>query len=115
MELASVILLLSGCFLILISAIGILRMPDVYMRLSVTTKASTLGLTLIALSLILHFMSIDLAFRLLLLIFLIMLTSPIAAHLIGRAAYKTNVKLWRKSVIDEAKEINNISDNEEKT
>ena len=104
MEIISVILLIAGCIFILISAIGINRMPDLYMRMSSTTKASTLGISLIALSLILHFLSIDLAFRLILLIFLIFLTAPIAAHQIGRAAYKINVKMWDKSILDEMKD-----------
>lgn len=106
MEIVSVILLVTGCIFILISAIGIHRMPDVYMRLSSTTKASTLGVSLIALSLMLHFLSLDLAFRLILLIFLIFLTGPIAAHLIGRAAYKTDVRMWHKSIMDEMKDDN---------
>lgn len=104
MEIISAILLITGCIFILISAIGIHRMPDVYMRLSSTTKASTFGVSLIALSLMIHFLSIDLVFRLILLIFLIFLTGPIAAHLIGRAAYRTDVKMWDKSVLDEMKD-----------
>lgn len=104
MEIVSVILLVTGCIFILISAIGIHRMPDVYMRLSSTTKASTLGISLISLSLMLHFLSVDLVFRLILLNFLVFLTGPIAAHLIGRAAYKTDVKLWNKSIMDEMKD-----------
>lgn len=42
-EIISGLFLLAGSLFILLSAIGVLRMPDLFTRMSATTKASTLG------------------------------------------------------------------------
>ena len=36
-----------------------------------------------------------------LIIFFLLLTAPVAAHLIGRAAYRTGTPLWERTVLDE--------------
>jgi multicomponent Na+:H+ antiporter subunit G len=81
------LLALTGSLLMLIAAIGLLRMPDFYTRMQASAKASTLGilfivaatgLTLGSLAALLHTFLASLFF---------ILTIPIAAHLLGRAAY----------------------------
>ena len=44
MEILVSIFLLIGAFFILIGGIGMIRLPDLFMRLHAPTKASTLGL-----------------------------------------------------------------------
>jgi len=46
-EILSGIFILAGTIFILLSALGIIRMPDLYTRMSATTKASTLGIGLV--------------------------------------------------------------------
>lgn len=41
------LLLLGGVFFALVAAIGVVRLPDIYMRLSAASKASTMGSSLI--------------------------------------------------------------------
>jgi multicomponent Na+:H+ antiporter subunit G len=90
-----------GALTVLLAAIGFLRMPDFYLRLSVTTKAATLGIGLILLSAAIFFAEVSVGSRVFAIIFFLMLTAPVAAHMIGRTAYFIGTKLWEGSVVDE--------------
>jgi multicomponent Na+:H+ antiporter subunit G len=90
--LATVALIL-GVALALLSAVGILRMPDVYMRLQVATKASSLGIGLLMLGVAAHFGEAGVIVRALLVFVFLFMTAPVSAHLIGRAAYMAGVPL----------------------
>ena len=86
---------------ILLAAIGIIRMPDFYLRLSVTVKATTLGVAMMLVAAAIYFGEIPTTSKSLAIIFFLILTAPVAAHMIGRAAYSTGVPMWKKSVLDE--------------
>jgi len=90
-----------GTLLVLLSAVGIIRLPDIYMRMSATTKAATLGVGLILLGTAIHFWDLGIFSRGLIIISFLFLTAPVAAHMIGRAAYKNKIPLWKNSIIDE--------------
>ena len=98
----SVLLLLGTLFMVLAS-IGVLRMPDLLMRLSATTKASTLGTALMLISAAFYFQEFAITSRVIATILFVFLTAPISAHMIGRAAYFNKVTLWEKTEIDELK------------
>ena len=85
----------------LLSAVGILRMPDVYIRLQVASKASSLGIALLMVGVAAHFGRLDVTIRALLVVVFLFLTAPVAAHLIGRAAYLMGVPLAEGSEPDE--------------
>lgn len=90
-----------GTLFILFAAIGMLRMPDIYLRLAVTTKAATLGVGLLLVASAMYFSDLSTTTRVLAIILFILLTAPVGAHLIGRAAYIIGIKMWDKSHIDE--------------
>ncbi len=90
-----------GTLFVLLAAVGVIRMPDTYLRISVTTKAATLGIGLILGAAAVYFSDISITSRVLAIILFILLTAPVGAHLIGRASYFIGVKLWKKSVIDD--------------
>lgn len=92
-----------GAAFVLLAAIGILRMPDLYLRISVTTKGATLGIGLILCCVAVYFGEASIATRALAIIFFLLLTAPVGAHLIGRASYFVNTPLWKKSVVDDLK------------
>lgn len=92
-----------GAIFILLAAIGIVRMPDLYLRISVTTKAATLGIGLILIAAAFFFNETSITSRVLAIILFMLLTAPIGAHMIGRASYFTGVKLWKKTVLDDLK------------
>jgi len=96
-----VILVTLGTLFVLLSAIGLVRMPDTYMRISVNTKAATLGVGLILVGTAVFFNDLSTTSRSLVIILFVFLTAPVSAHLIGRASYFMGVKMWRGSVIDD--------------
>ncbi|WP_207493216.1 monovalent cation/H(+) antiporter subunit G [Aridibaculum aurantiacum] len=99
----AIIMILSGlgALFILIASIGFIRMPDFYLRVSVTTKAVTLGIGLILGGAALYFSEVSVVSRVFAIILFLLLTAPVAAHMIGRTAYFIGTKMWDKSVIDE--------------
>lgn len=100
-QIIGTILMLFGVFLILIAGIGLLRMPDLYLRMSAATKASTLGLGLILLGTVAYFGELGIASRAIATIIFVLLTAPVSAHMIGRAAYTNGVPLWEGTKLDE--------------
>ncbi len=100
-QIIGTILMVFGVFLILIAGIGLLRMPDLYLRMSAATKASTLGLGLILLGTAVYFGELGIASRAIATIIFVFLTAPVSAHMIGRAAYSNGVPLWEGTEVDE--------------
>jgi multicomponent Na+:H+ antiporter subunit G len=101
------ILVLLGAFLSLFSAIGLIRLPDIYTRSHAATKSVTLGVLCILSGAFLYFAVVQhtISARLLLGIIFVFITAPVAGHLICRAAYRSKVPLWEKSVQDDLKEV----------
>ena len=100
-ETACAILLIVGAVFTLISGLGVLRFPDLYMRISASTKASTLGAGFSLLALAVHFNELDTTMRAIATIVFLVITGPVAAHLISRAAYFVGVPLWKGTITDE--------------
>ena len=100
-EIAVAFLLVLGGFFVFAAALGVLRLPDLLIRMHASTKAGTLGCGLILLALALHYGETGIVTRALATIVFLMVTAPIAAHMIGRAAYRAGVPLWKGTVIDE--------------
>ena len=80
---------LAGGLLALVAAIGILRFPDLLARMHAGTKPQALGLVVMALGLTLYLRRAEVLGLLLLLVVFQMITSPVAAHMVGRAGYRT--------------------------
>jgi multicomponent Na+:H+ antiporter subunit G len=101
-EILSLILLLTGTAFIMISALGVVRMPDLYLRMSASTKSSTLGVGLILLSTATYYYhDLGVFSRAIAIMIFLLLTAPVSAHMIGRAAYHTGVPLWHKTRYDD--------------
>jgi multicomponent Na+:H+ antiporter subunit G len=94
-------LILSGAIFMLLASLGVLRLPDLLTRMHATTKAATLGASLIMLAVALHFSQVAVVARALGVILFIMVTAPVAAHVIGRAGYFVGSRLWDGTVKDE--------------
>ncbi|WP_082233758.1 monovalent cation/H(+) antiporter subunit G [Halobacillus massiliensis] len=100
------VFLLLGTFFVISGSIGVIRFPDVYTRLHAASKAATLGVAgiLIGAFIFMYVETGNVSGKLLLGIFFILLTAPVAGHMIGKAAYKSDVPLWEKSGYDEWKD-----------
>lgn len=95
------LLVLSGCLLALIAAIGLHRLPDLFCRMHAATKPATLGLVCIALGVGLAVPVRGSLVKLLLVVVLQFLTAPVAAHMVGRAAYTSGIEMSERTVLDE--------------
>ena len=100
-EWSSVALIAIGSIFSTLAAVGILRMPDLYMRIQAATKSSTLGVSCIVLASFVHLRDTGASTHAVLVIVFLFLTAPIAGHMIGRAAYTAGVPLWKDSIADE--------------
>lgn len=99
-------LIFIGVILSFLSAVGLLRFPDVYTRAHAVSKSANLGVLCILFGTFLYFLLIDEYFsiRLLLGIFFVFMTSPVVAHMLNRSAYRSGVKLTETSVRDDLKD-----------
>lgn len=100
-EIVSAIFLLIGGGFIFIAALGIVRFPDLFTRMHAGSKASTLGLGCILVGVAISFPSALVIAKCLMVLLFIFLTAPIAAHMIGRAAYLLKVPFWKGTVADD--------------
>jgi multicomponent Na+:H+ antiporter subunit G len=92
-----------GSGFMLVAALGVLRMPDLLTRMHATTKAGVLGAGLIMIGVALHFASGPVVAKAVAIIAFLILTAPVAAHVIGRAGYFMGLSLWEKTTVDELK------------
>lgn len=92
-----------GALFILVAAIGLVRMPDFYLRLSVTVKAATMGAGFILVAVALYFNQFSILTKAIAVIFFLFVTAPVSGHMICRSAYFSGNKLWKNSVLDDLK------------
>lgn len=82
------LLILAGALFSLIAAIGVLRLPDLYTRLHAASKAGAVGAGLVFLALAVTSFDGAVVLRALLGIVFLLLSTPVSAHLLARAAYR---------------------------
>jgi len=99
LEYLGYIFIFLGVISFLISAIGLVRMPDIYTRMHVGTKSTTMGTILVILGAIC--IEPSWALKLILLAVFILLTNPLSSSVIARASHKDGATLE----LDELKEI----------
>lgn len=95
------IVLIIGLLFVFLAMLGLARLPDVYNRLHATTKIGTLGAFGVMLSIILKVGPSPMGVKAFTVAVFILVTSPVAAHMISRAAHRHGVGLCKESVIDE--------------
>jgi len=106
-EFIGAFLILIGSIFSVISAIGIIRFPDVYTRAHAATKSSTLAVLLALLGAFIYIWFNDafISVRLISGILFVFITAPVSGHLIIRAAYRSKVKLADSTIEDELKPV----------
>ncbi len=86
------LMLLIGSFFTLVGAIGLLRLPDFFMRLHAPTKATTLGVGGMLLASRSHSISHGVSLHELLITLFLFVTAPVSASLLARAALRRRLK-----------------------
>jgi len=98
--LVAALLMVGGTAFMLVAAIGLLRLPDLYTRMHAVTKAGTLGVGLILMAAAVSFGELSVVARVLVALLFVLLTAPVSAHMIGRAGYLGNAALWEETAFD---------------
>ena len=96
--------LVIGAFLMFLTGLGLVRMPDIFTRMHAATKSASLGVALLLLAAALFFQETMVVTKAVVTIVFIFLTAPVAASLLGRAAYARRTPLWEHSVLDEGRD-----------
>jgi len=100
-DVLTVILWVAGSAFALLAAVGVLRMPDVFTRMQASTKASTLGLGCLLVGAGLQLEDFGSFIRVTSIGAFVLLTTPVAGHVIARASYFADIPLWKGTVLDE--------------
>ncbi len=102
-SIVAVLFALAGASMMCLAGIGILRMPDLFTRMHASTKGASLGVALLLIGTTIYFRDLSLGTKATLTIVFIFLTAPVAAHMLGRAAYHRKYPLWDGTKVDQGK------------
>ncbi len=91
------IIILIGLFFMLVGSIGIIRLPDFFSRTHASSMVDTVGIGIVIIGIAviqgLHYNSI----KVLLAGLFLMLTNPVAAHALARAAFQAGQRPWTRN------------------
>lgn len=93
-----------GSALLALAGIGIIKLPDIFSRMHAGTKASAFGLSLVLAGSALLLAEPLAGAKFALAIVFQLLTAPVAAHVIGRAAYLSGIPPWERTRHDELRD-----------
>ena len=98
-----IILISIGAIFSVVTALGLVRLPDVYTRTHAASKSSTLGVLCVLIGTFLHFWMVEGVFntQTIIAIAFLFITAPVAGHLIGRASYMSGIKVAEETVRDD--------------
>lgn len=86
--------LIGGALLCLLASLGVLRLPDVFTRLHAATKAGVVGTGLILVGVAVLDGSLATWLKVAVAILFLLATTPVAGHVLGRAAYLSGALPW---------------------
>ena len=110
-ELIGSIVVLIGAIFLLLAAIGAVRMPDSYNRLQTGTKATTLGLIMVLTGIAIFHPGW--AWKLIVLIYFVMLSNPASSHALARAAHRRSIFKTDSRVFDQLESYKKAAGEEE--
>ncbi|MEM9774224.1 MAG: monovalent cation/H(+) antiporter subunit G [Chloroflexota bacterium] len=99
--LLSVIFIFLGVLFILVGAFGIVRMPDIFLRMSASTKTTIIGSGFMLIGVSIFFGDLGVTGRAVAIFAFLLATAPVSAHMIGRAAYSDGVPLCDQTVVND--------------
>lgn len=89
-------LLLTGFFFMIVSAIGVVRLPDFFSRLHASSIGETLGIVLVGIGFAIYEGFTLTSAKLLLIVIAVFLVNPVGTHLIGKAAVRAGYRPWKE-------------------
>jgi len=100
-EIIALGLMFIGAIFTFIAALGVVRLPDLFMRMHANTKSATLGVGFIMLGAVVYFGDVTVTARAVAVVLFLFITAPISSHLLARAAYFSGVPLWEETLSDD--------------
>jgi len=104
-ETVGFVIIVVGVLFDLLGCIGLVRLPDIYNRLQAATKCVTLGTCMILVGVAIKIGFGEGAAKAIICAIFVLLTSPVGAHALARAAHKSGIRLWEGSVVDKYLEV----------
>ena len=95
-EIISAALLLIGFAFMVVSAVGVVRLPDFFSRLHASSIGETLGIVLVGFGLILYNGLEFSSAKILLIVIALFFVNPVGTHLIAKAAIKAGYQPWKE-------------------
>lgn len=89
----SILFKLAGVVFLCIAALGVIKLADPFQRMHAATKAGTLGAGLVIIGSVIAHGALDATIMGILTVVFLLLTVPVAGHLLGRAAYVSGAQL----------------------
>lgn len=100
-DVAILVLIAGGIFFTFVSAVGVVRLPNIYARAHTASQTDTLGAGFTVAAVVLAMGVQPRTAVAVLLLGFIFVTNPTAAHAIARAAYERGVPPWGRDQEDE--------------
>lgn len=99
----AILIILASLFM-LVAALGIVKLRDVYMRMHAITKASSLSIVLFLFAVVISYPSAETIVGALMVIVFIIATAPVASHMIARVSHMMRIPLSKGAVVNELDE-----------
>ncbi|MFI4861509.1 MAG: monovalent cation/H(+) antiporter subunit G [Phycisphaerales bacterium JB063] len=101
LDILAIASLAMGLFFMLVGAVGVVRLPDVYHRLHAASKCSTLGLLGLVVAAMLHVGTLAVVTKSIAVIAFAFVAVPIGSHLLSKAAHRDKAPQWKGTLSDE--------------
>ena len=98
MNMLSIIFIVAGLFFLIVAAIGVIRLPDVFSRSHAVSLTDSLGAFLMLVGLALHERLVTNTLKILVVLALLYILNPVISHAIIRAALRSGLKPWKKKI-----------------
>ena len=96
MDILSIIFIAAGSFFLIVAAIGVVRLPDVFTRSHALSLTDSLGAFLVLVGIVLHEGMGKNSLKILAVLALLYILNPVIAHATIRAALRSGLKPWKK-------------------
>lgn len=101
LDVVAIVLVLCGAILCVTAALGVVRFKDVPTRLHAATKPQVLGFLLICVAIAIALRSWGVVAFLVPVVLIQLATAPLAAHMVGRQAYRNGTIREEELYVDE--------------
>lgn len=95
-SLISAVLLISGIAFMMVSAIGVIRLPDFFSRLHASSIGETLGMVLAGVGLIVYHGINLTSVKIVMILIALFLVNPLGTHLISKSAIEGGHAPWKE-------------------